>query len=174
MAAHEGGAVGAEAGGEVATLLHGGDEQAGVGEVVAYIPHGDRFADDRGHVEHGAQRDAGDAKGQHGGRVVVHHGHHVGARLVDAPVDGPLGVHRAALLVQRFAFQRVLHEIRSVHQLGSARPGQDVAVGAFRMADADVAEGVHHFLAGEDAVGCDQVLKLPVEVGHMRSRRVRG
>ena len=47
-----------------------------------------------------------------------------------------------------------------------ARAGEQIAVLAFGMAHADVAEGIHDSLVGQDAVGGDELVDEVFQLGH--------
>ena len=93
-------------------------------------------------------------------------GHHIVPGLIYAPVDRPLGIHGAALLVHGVSLQGVFHEVVPFHQVRGSGLGKDVPIGPFRVTDTDVAIGVNHALPRQDSVGRDQQFQLFVDVVH--------
>ena len=49
---------------------------------------------------------------------------------------------------------------------GASERERKKSLGIVRMADADVAVGVHHLLVAQDAVGDDEIFENDVEIAH--------
>src|SRR5260370_1260696 len=87
-------------------------------------------------------------------------------RLVEARVDGTLRVGLASPRIGRRAVELEFHEVFGRHQLGRPRARHEVAVGAPGMPRADMAKGVDHAFAREDAVRYHELGDDAVEIAH--------
>ena len=90
----------------------------------------------------------------------------VGPRFVDGGMNEPLEIERALLVAHRLAVQPELDDIVAFDQFGRHRAREEEMFRVVGIADADMAVGVHHLLAREDAVGDDEILDDGVEVAH--------
>ena len=117
-------------------------------------------------MDHRLEQCRRDAKGQHVLGVAVNDSVDLRARFVGRTMDVALNVERTVVGVDRAAVEVELDDIASVHQLGAARAGQQIAVRIGRMADADVAAGIDHVLVGEDAVGNYEFVYGLIKVAH--------
>ena len=72
-------------------------------------------------------------------------------------MDRALGVEPAVLGGDGIAVEGEFDDVVDRDKLGAARAGEEVAAGIGRMAGRDVAEVVDDALAGEDAVGDDEI-----------------
>src|SRR5262249_58012521 len=79
-----------------------------------------------------------------------------------------LEVGRAALGIDRRAIERELHDVVFLDAVRRPRARQQIALRIIGVAHADMAEAVHHALAGEDAVGGDELFDQVVQLGHRR------
>src|ERR1041385_1692212 len=91
----------------------------------------------------------------------MHHRDHVGSRLVDGAVDKALEVWCASVVSGRFPFEVELEDVRTLDEGGSKRMRKEKTLGIIRVPHADVAVGVDDVLAGEDAVGDDELRDQP-------------
>ena len=165
--AHQGDIVGAEAAGEIAGLFHVGDQHVGVGaEPIRHVPHRHVGADEAARMDDRAQRRRGNRKRQHILRMGVHHSLHVRPRLVDAAMNEPLVIKRAAVIAHRRAIEIERDDMIFLDHLGRHRGREQEAARIVRMAHAHMAIGVHHILAGQDAVGDDEVAHQGRDVAH--------
>ena len=133
---------------------------------VVRIPDRHLVADRGAHVEDRLDLAAGHAERDHAFAVVVHDRHHVRPRLVERAVDEALEIGRAAARIDRVAFEREFHDVGGLDAVGRARAREQIALRIVGMARADMAEGIDDRLAGEDAVGGDELFDDPVELGH--------
>ena len=99
-----------------------------------------------------------DAEGHHGGRMAMHHRHHIRTRLVDLAMDEAFEIDGAAIGGQRMAVDVEFDDVVRRHQGGRHVAGQQIALGIGVAAHAHMAERVHHALAEQDAVGDRQLL----------------
>ena len=81
-------------------------------------------------------------------------------------MDEALEIGRAAARIDRLALERELHDVVLLDAVRRARARQQEALRIVGMARADMAEGVDHAFAGEDAVGGDDFFEQGVELGH--------
>src|SRR5690606_19897163 len=72
-------------------------------------------------------------------------------------VDEAFEIGRAAGGIDRRAVEAEFHDVARRHEFRAARAGQQEAVGPFGVADADMAEGIDHALAGENVIGVHQL-----------------
>jgi hypothetical protein len=79
-----------------------------------------------------------------------------------------LEIGGAAPGVDRRAVEGELHDVVVLDAVGRARARQQIAPRVLGMARADMAEGIHHAFAGEDAVGGDEFFDQVVQLGHRR------
>src|SRR5262245_13745128 len=83
-------------------------------------------------------------------------------------MDEPLEIRRPPARIDRRAVERELHDVVGLDAVGRARARQQVALRIVGMAHADVAEGIHHALARENAVSGHEFFDEVVELGHWR------
>jgi hypothetical protein len=114
----------------------------------------------------GTQRRRGDRKRQHLLRVGVHHCLHVRTRLVDAAMNEPLVIERAAVVAHRGAIEIELDDIIFLDQFGRDGCCEQEPVRIIRMAHAHMAIGIHDILAGQDAVGDHKIAHQGGEFSH--------
>ena len=91
--------------------------------------------------------------------VVMDHRIDLGPRLVDFAVDHPLAVEAEFGRLDRLGIEIELDDVGDFRQFRRAVARDEIALRIARMAHADMAEGVEHFLVGEDAGRDDQLVQ---------------
>src|SRR5205823_1676661 len=97
-------------------------------------------------------------------------GAHISTHLVDRAVNEPLRVRLSAGWIDWRPVEREFHQVVGLDALRRAGAGQNIPIGAIRMADADMAEGVDDALAREDAVGRDELVERRSRCSHRRCK----
>ncbi len=104
----------------------------------------------------------------------MHHGHHVGPHPIDLPMDEALAVKPCPLVIEPVAVEIVGDDVLGGDQARSAMPRHQELGRVLVVADADMAERVHHLLMEQDAVADDEVLdKGGRGGGYVAHRRLR-
>ena len=136
------------------------DQQVGaVAAGLADFEDRSALADEARHVEQGPQPHSLDHAERHDRMAVaVHHRGHVGTAAVDLAVDEALQIDLAPLRVHGLAVQRELHDVVGRDLARRHVAGEEEAVGDAVVADADMAEGIHHALVEQDVVGEHELL----------------
>src|SRR5262249_34455241 len=163
--AHQHHVVVAERAGERGALLRRAHQEIGVAELVLAVPERNARTYHSTEMVDRNERLAGDAVGQHCGRVMMADGDHVRTCLVDLAVNHALGIHRHLWRRDWFGIEGELVEIVGLDQLGRPRARKQIASGIGWMAHAEMAERVDHALVGAHAV-CNRKLVADVGKGH--------
>src|SRR5690242_8034144 len=98
--------------------------------------------------------------------MAVHDRLHFRAHRVDLAMDEALEIRIAHIALLYVRGEVVGLDVSARDELRRERTRQEVAVGAVRMANADVAEAIEDPEPGKDAVGGDEIVEQGVESGH--------
>ncbi len=169
MAAHQHDGPVAERLGESVAELVVADQHIGHARRIANVEDGRAGAKKCAHVIDGAQDRPGHAEGDDRGRMAMNDGLHVRPRAINRRVDKPLEVHGTAARVERLAIPVELENIAGSDKRRRNAARQKESVGVLVVTRADVAEGIHHTLVGQDAVGVDEVFD-ELGIGRARGR----
>src|SRR5215472_16268219 len=107
-----------------------------------------------------------DAKGQRVLGMGMDDGHDIRPRRENRGMNEALEIKAGALVAYRLTLEVELDDVFGTHQLGSKRAGNQKAVGIVRVADADMAVGIDHLLAGEDPIGDHKILDQSIKTVH--------
>src|SRR5215467_11629619 len=107
-----------------------------------------------------------DAKGQRVLGMGMDDGHDIRPRRENRGMNEALEIKAGALVAYRLTLEVELDDVFGTHQLGSERAGNQKAVGIVRVADADMAVGIDHLLAGEDPIGDHKILDQSIKTVH--------
>src|SRR5262249_9149154 len=86
--------------------------------------------------------------------------------FVDGGVNESLEIERTLFVTDRLPVEAQFDDVVALDQLGCERAGEEKVLRIVGIANADMAVGVHHLLAREDAIGDDEVLNDGVEIAH--------
>src|SRR5215472_1743705 len=107
-----------------------------------------------------------DAEGQRVLGMGMDDGHNIRPRRENRGMNEALEIKAAVLVSRRLTLEVELDNIFGTHQIGSKRAGNQKPVGIVRVADADMAVGVDHLLAGEDPIGDHEILDQSIKTAH--------
>src|SRR3954463_1459943 len=113
---------------------------------------------ERTHVVDGPQLGLRHAERDDGGRMAVHHRHHLRPRAEDLAVDVALDKALALVAARRFAVGVPFDKVRRGDERGGAGARHDEMVRPLIAPRAHVAVGVEHAVLGEDAARGDEVV----------------
>ena len=157
MAAHQHAVALAERAGERRAERPVAHQEIVVLAHLADVPHRRTRPEERAHVINRPQLGARDTEGNHRRRMAVHHHHHLGPGAIDLAVDVALD-EALAFISNRLTVRPELHHVRRDHQRRRARARHQEVFRPLVAARADVAIGVEHAVAGEDAASRNQVV----------------
>ncbi len=96
----------------------------------------------------------------------MHHRHYIRPRFQNTGVNETLEIERTLFVAHRLTVHAEFDDVVARYQFRRERTREEEMIGLVGMADADMAIGIHHVFARENAIGDHEVVHDRVDFIH--------